>query len=223
MWLVFRKTYAFSWATEGEGLWSRGSRQPNSQNHRVSGVGRDLCGPSSPTPLPKQGHLQQAAEDLVQVGFEYLQRRRLHKPPLGSLFQCSVTLRVKKFFLMFRWNFLCFSFCLLPLVLSLGTTGKSLAPSSWHPPCRYVEAFKRGTGLTPAGALEGARRKEKLSCSSRRRRKSCQSMRVAAARHTRNAAKVLCSPLTPDPSNQQELANGEKKTIENHKHQFLMV
>ena len=32
------------------------------------------------TPLPKQGHLQQAAQDLVQVGFEYLQRRRLHNP-----------------------------------------------------------------------------------------------------------------------------------------------
>jgi len=30
--------------------------------------------------------------------------------PLGSLFQCSATLKVKKFFLMFRWNFLCFSF-----------------------------------------------------------------------------------------------------------------
>ena len=30
---------------------------------------------------------------------------------LGSLFQCSITLRVKKFFLMFRWNFLCFSLC----------------------------------------------------------------------------------------------------------------
>jgi len=29
---------------------------------------------------------------------------------LGSLFQCSVTLRGKKFFLMFRWNFLCFSY-----------------------------------------------------------------------------------------------------------------
>ena len=39
---------------------------------------------------------------------------------LGSLFQCSVTLRGKKFFLMFRQNFLCFSLCLLPLVLSLG-------------------------------------------------------------------------------------------------------
>jgi len=44
------------------------------------GVGRDLRGSSSPTPLPKQGHLQQAAQDLVQVGFEYLQRRRLCKP-----------------------------------------------------------------------------------------------------------------------------------------------
>jgi len=49
---------------------------------------------------------------------------------LGSLFQCSVTLRVKKFFLMFRWNFLCFSLSPLPLVLSLGTTEKSLALSS---------------------------------------------------------------------------------------------
>ena len=45
------------------------------------GVGRDLCGSSSPTPLPKQGHLQQAAQDLVQVGLECLQRRRLHSLP----------------------------------------------------------------------------------------------------------------------------------------------
>jgi len=45
------------------------------------GVGRDLCGSSSPTALPKQGHLQQAAQDLVQAGLEYLQRRRLHNLP----------------------------------------------------------------------------------------------------------------------------------------------
>jgi len=45
------------------------------------GIGRDLCGSSSPTPLPKQGLLQQAAEDLVQAGLEYLQRRRLHHLP----------------------------------------------------------------------------------------------------------------------------------------------
>jgi len=44
-------------------------------------VGRDLWGSSSPTPLTKQGHLQQAAQDLVQASFEYLQRRRLHNLP----------------------------------------------------------------------------------------------------------------------------------------------
>ena len=51
-----------------------------SQNHRITEwweLARDLCGSPSPTPLPKQGHLQQAAEDLVQAGLEYLQRRRL--------------------------------------------------------------------------------------------------------------------------------------------------
>jgi len=52
-----------------------------SQNHRMVGFGRDLCGSSSPTFLPKQGHLQQAAQDLVQAGLEYLQRRRLHNLP----------------------------------------------------------------------------------------------------------------------------------------------
>ena len=41
----------------------------------------DLCGSPSPTLLPKQGHLQQAAQDLVQAGLEYLQRRRLHSLP----------------------------------------------------------------------------------------------------------------------------------------------
>jgi len=45
------------------------------------GVGRDLCGSSSPSLLPKQGHLQQAAQDPVQAGIEYLQRRRLHNLP----------------------------------------------------------------------------------------------------------------------------------------------
>ena len=51
-----------------------------SQNHRMLEVVRDLWGSSSPTPLPKQGHLQQAAQDCVQAGLEYLQGRRLHRP-----------------------------------------------------------------------------------------------------------------------------------------------
>ena len=45
------------------------------------GVGKDLWRSSSPTPLLKQGHLEQAAQDCVQAGFEYLQRRRLHNLP----------------------------------------------------------------------------------------------------------------------------------------------
>jgi len=53
----------------------------SSQNHRMVGVGRDLCGSSSPNPLLKQGHLEQGAQDLVQAGLEYLQRRRFHNFP----------------------------------------------------------------------------------------------------------------------------------------------
>jgi len=45
------------------------------------GVGRDLCGSSSSTLLPKQGHPEQAAQDLVQAGLEYLQTRRIHNLP----------------------------------------------------------------------------------------------------------------------------------------------
>ena len=57
------------------------SQMPESQKHRIVGVGRDLCGSPSPALLPKQGHLQQAAQDLVQAGLEYLQRRRLNNLP----------------------------------------------------------------------------------------------------------------------------------------------
>lgn len=49
---------------------------------------------------------------------------------LLAAWQCSVTLRVRKLFLIFRCNFLCFSLCLLCLVLSLGTAGENLAPFS---------------------------------------------------------------------------------------------
>jgi len=44
------------------------------------GIGRDLCGSSSPATLPRHIHLKQVAQDCVQVGFEYLQRRRLYNP-----------------------------------------------------------------------------------------------------------------------------------------------
>ena len=63
-------------------LWSASTLAVTaSQNHRMFGVGRDLYGSSSPNPLPKQGHPEQAAQDLVQAGLEYLQRRRLYNLP----------------------------------------------------------------------------------------------------------------------------------------------
>ena len=41
-------------------------------------VRRELWRSSSPAPLPELVYLEQAAKDIVQAGFEYLQRRRLH-------------------------------------------------------------------------------------------------------------------------------------------------
>jgi len=46
------------WSFCREALAERGHRITESQNHRMVGVGRDLCGSSSPTLLLKQGHLQ---------------------------------------------------------------------------------------------------------------------------------------------------------------------
>ena len=43
-----------------------------SQNPSMAEVGRDLCGSPSPTTLTKQGHSEQAAQDCIQVGLEYL-------------------------------------------------------------------------------------------------------------------------------------------------------
>ena len=66
-----------------------------------------------------------------------------YTPSPGNLCQSLVTLIVKKCFLMFRQSLLCFSLCPLPLVLSLGSTEKSLTPSSVHPSCRYLYTLMR--------------------------------------------------------------------------------
>ena len=105
------------------------ARPKISQNHRMFRVGRDLCGSSSPSPCQSrvtQSRLHRTASRQVLN----ISREGDSTTSLGSLFKGSVTLRGKKFFLMFRRNFLCLSLCPLPLVLSLGTTEKSLAPSS---------------------------------------------------------------------------------------------
>jgi len=54
------------------------------------GVGRDLWGSS----LPKQGHPAQAAQDLVQAGLEYLQRRTSDFPAKSAEPELSTILSV---------------------------------------------------------------------------------------------------------------------------------
>lgn len=62
---------------------------------------------------------------------------RMETPqPLCNLFKSLTTLTEKKI-VIFKWNFLCFDFCSLLLVLSLGITEKSLA-LSLLPPVRYL-------------------------------------------------------------------------------------
>lgn len=106
-----------------------------SQNHRIPWVGRDLS--ESPVQPPaKAGSRQQVAQESIHVDLQYLRGESSTSP--GSLSQCSGTLKLKKFFLVFVWNFLCSNLCPLSLVLLLGTTENSLAPCAWHLPIRYL-------------------------------------------------------------------------------------
>jgi len=99
------------------------------QNHRMVGVGKDLCGSPSPTPCRSRVTQSRLHSTASRRGWN-ISREGDSATSLGSLGQGSVTLSVKKFFLMFSWSFLCFSLCPLPLVLSLGTAETSLALSS---------------------------------------------------------------------------------------------
>jgi len=86
----------------------------DSQNHRMVGVGRDLCGSHSPTLCPSRvtySRLQRTTSRRVLS----ISREGDSTTSLGSLGQGSITLRVKKFFLIFSWNSLCFRLCPLPL------------------------------------------------------------------------------------------------------------
>ena len=93
-------------------------------------------------PCFKQGHLEPVAQGHVQTSFEYLQAWRRHKLPGQAVLVLS-SLTVKTCVLMFKQSLLCFSLLPLPLVLSLGATEKTLAPSSLHPLFRHFCTLMR--------------------------------------------------------------------------------
>lgn len=86
-------------------------------------------------PLLKQSHPEQAAHECVQAVFEYLQDDGRLQDLLG---QPVPVLTGKTGFLICKGNLLCSSLCPFLLVLSLGTTGERLAPSSLHFHFRYL-------------------------------------------------------------------------------------
>lgn len=99
-------------------------------------VGRDLWRSSVSEPLLRQGHLGQVAQDHVKMAVEYLQWWRLHNPFAESC--CFPVLRMIKASSVFREALLCFCFSLLPLVLLLSTSKKSLALFSLQHLFRYL-------------------------------------------------------------------------------------
>lgn len=54
--------------------WSLWFHNSKSQNHKMVEVGRDSWKSSDPTPLLKQGHLKQLAEDHIQMSLSYFHR-----------------------------------------------------------------------------------------------------------------------------------------------------
>lgn len=79
------------------------------QNHRTSRFGRQLWWLFSP--FPHQGRVMSGRlhRNIPRWNLN-VSREGDFMVCLGSPFQCSVALHLRKFFLMLRWNFLCFSY-----------------------------------------------------------------------------------------------------------------
>ena len=93
-------------------------------------------------PPAKAGSLHQVTQVRVQVGLEYLQRRRLHNLP-GQPVPVLRHLTVKKFLRTLERNFLCSSFRPFPLVLSPHAAENSLASPLCPPHLRYLLTWIR--------------------------------------------------------------------------------
>lgn len=111
--------------------------------YRKVDVGRDLCKSSGSTPLLKQGHLRASCPGPSPDSLQRSPRTRT--PPHSQASAWSPQAKMKKCFLMFWGALLCFRLCLLSMVVSSSTTGKSLALSSLPPPFRRLYRLIRSS------------------------------------------------------------------------------
>jgi len=79
-----------------------------------------ISGSSCDSPVPIQSHVSRHS------GRSWLSPEKETTWTLCSVFQRSIVLTGKKFFLMLMWNFLCSSFCLLPLFFSCLTAPRTV-------------------------------------------------------------------------------------------------
>lgn len=87
--------------------------------------------------LLKQDHLELVVQNHVQTVFE--NHRRGHSTAsVDNLCQCWSHSHIKKRIFWSSELILCSSLCPLPLVQSLGSSGKCMVPSFFHPPFRHL-------------------------------------------------------------------------------------
>lgn len=111
------------------------------QNCRKVEVGRDFWKSSGPTFLLKKGHLEQVAQDHVQVAFEDLQGGRLHNHS-GQTVPVLCHSHSKEVLPEVQMTPPVFECVAIAFVLVLDTTKKRVVPSSLHPLFRYLGIYK---------------------------------------------------------------------------------
>ena len=92
---------------------------------------------------PKRGESEQAAQDHAQLGFEYVQIWRLHHLSWQPVPVLGHPHSKKTCFPRSRGNLLCFSLFPSLMVPSVGTSVKSQAPFSLHPPFMSLYTLMR--------------------------------------------------------------------------------
>lgn len=104
----------FSSAGGDFGVVSKLGEDTFTKKHRIWKVARNYWRSSNPASLLKQGPKSKLLNLLSRCFLNISEKDDYITSP-GNQFKGSVTCTVKLFFL-FRWNFLCLNFCLLPLI-----------------------------------------------------------------------------------------------------------